>query len=115
VPTAPGFGASCSWNASSGPRPTADGAAATSTADEPDPPAHRHCMLRRPPPQLGVGSVGGPPPKNQQAMPWGRADRYADPNDDTAVGNRVSKSKTTTCSGRTAMRPILMAGGNDPT
>jgi hypothetical protein len=55
------------------------------------------------------------PQNNQQAMPWGRADRYADPNDDTAVGNRVSKSKTTTCSGRTAMRPILMAGGNDPT
>jgi hypothetical protein len=54
-------------------------------------------------------------PKDHQAMPWGRADRYADPNNDTAVGNRVSKSKTTTCSGRTAMRLILMAGGNDPT
>jgi hypothetical protein len=63
VPTAPGFGASCSWNASSGQRRTADAAAATSTADEPDPPAHRHCLLRRPPPQLGVGSVGGPGPQ----------------------------------------------------
>jgi hypothetical protein len=38
-------------------------AAATSTADEPDPPAHRHCLLRRPLPQLGVGSVGGPGPQ----------------------------------------------------
>jgi hypothetical protein len=41
VPMAPGSGASCSWNANSGPRPTADGGAATSTVDGSQPPTHR--------------------------------------------------------------------------
>jgi hypothetical protein len=31
----------------------------------------------------------------------------------SAVGNRVSKSKSTTRSGRTAMRPIRMSGGSE--
>jgi hypothetical protein len=43
APTAPGSGALCSWNASSGRRRTAGGAAATSTVDEFSPPTPRHC------------------------------------------------------------------------
>src|SRR5829696_1300202 len=39
APTAPGSGASCSWNGSSGPRPMAGAGAVTSTAGRPQPPA----------------------------------------------------------------------------
>ena len=39
----------------------------------------------------------------------------ARPNADSALGNRVSKSSSTTWSGRTAMRAIGTAAGNDRT
>jgi hypothetical protein len=42
APTAPGSGASCSSSGSSGPRRTAYAAAATSTADGPQPPTHKN-------------------------------------------------------------------------
>ena len=41
VPMAAGSGASCSLSDNSGPRPTADGGAATSTVDGSQPPTHR--------------------------------------------------------------------------
>ena len=59
--------------------------------------------------------LGPSAPSNRQgdAVPW--VTGYALRSDVTGLGNRVWKSRTTTWSGRTAMRPILMSGGNDPT
>ena len=53
---------------------------------------------------------------NHQAMLlWVCATSYALRSAVTGLGKRVSKSRTTTWSGRTAIRPILMSAGNEPT
>ena len=71
-----------------------------------------------------LGHVGGTAGKewghanqgNHQAMLlWVCATSYALRSAVTGLGKRVSKSRTTTWSGRTAIRPILMSAGNEPT
>jgi hypothetical protein len=59
APTAPGPGASCSLSGSFGPRPTVDGEAATSTADEPPTPMYRQAERRQtqPPSSLFVNNT----------------------------------------------------------
>ena len=64
----------------------------------------------------GRQKVGHANQGNHQAMLlWVYATSYALRSAVTGLGKRVSKTRTTTWSGRTAMRPILMSAGNDPT